>query len=122
VVLLVDEYDKPMLDHLKKPEVAEQMRFVLRSFYDVFKFLDEYLHFVFITGVSKFTQTSIFSGMNNLHDISMTEQAATLCGYTKAEVEANFISHVQAVAAKLGKTSSETIQILEEWYDGYSFE
>jgi hypothetical protein len=122
VVLLVDEYDKPILDHLKNPKFAEEMRLHLRSFYDVFKYLDEYLHFVFITGVSKFTQTSIFSGLNNLKDLSTTEQAATLCGYTKAEIETNFQPHLAAFATKLGKTIFEIIEILEKWYDGYSFE
>lgn len=122
VVLLVDEYDKPILDHLKDPEVAEQMRIYLRNFYDVFKFLDNYLHFVFLTGVSKFTQTSIFSGLNNLHDLSMKDLTATLCGYTKQEIEKNFEHHVQNFASKLGVSGAEIIDMLEHWYDGYIFE
>ncbi len=121
-VILVDEYDKPIIDHLDNPVIAEEMRKLLRDFYQIIKDLDQYLYFVFITGVSKFTQTSIFSGMNNLHDITVTEQAATLCGYTKAEIECNFIPHLEAFATKHGKSSSEVVELLEQWYDGYSFE
>lgn len=122
VVLLIDEYDKPILDHLQNPEIAEEMRTLLRSFYDVLKYLDEYLHFVFITGVSKFTQTSIFSGLNNLFDLSMTNQAATLCGYTKIEIETNFASHLEVFAKKQNLSVSQTVNELEKWYNGYSFE
>lgn len=122
VVMLVDEYDKPIIDHFDNPQLAEQMRIALREFYQVLKDLDQYLYFVFITGVSKFTQTSIFSGLNNLKDLSLTEQAATLCGYTKAEIESNFVPYLEAFASKYGKSSFEVVQILEEWYDGYSFE
>jgi hypothetical protein len=121
VVLLVDEYDKPILDHLKDPAVAEQMRVALRNFYDVFKYLDNYLHFVFITGVSKFTQTSIFSGLNNLHDLSNHPRTATLCGYTKEEIKHNFGQHIQAFADKINVSFSEIVNMLEHWYDGYSF-
>lgn len=122
VVLLVDEYDKPILDHIKEPVVAEQMRSALRNFYDVFKYLDNYLHFVFITGVSKFTQTSIFSGLNNLNDISTKNLTATLCGYTKKEIEKNFEQYIQNFASELGVSEAEIISLLEHWYDGYSFE
>lgn len=122
VVLLVDEYDKPILDHLKNPVVAEEMRTLLRSFYDVFKYLDEHLHFVFITGVSKFTQTSIFSGLNNLFDLSITNQAATLCGYTKAEIEIYFGEYLKVFAQKQRLSIAETVDELEKWYNGYSFE
>lgn len=122
VVILVDEYDKPIIDHLDDIVIAEAMRKMLRDFYQIIKDLDPYLYFVFITGVSKFTQTSIFSGMNNLHDITVTEEAATLCGYTKAEIEFNFIPHLEAFATKHGKSSFEVVELLEKWYDGYSFE
>lgn len=122
VVLLVDEYDKPMLDHLKAPDIAEQMRTLLRSFYDVFKSLDEYLHFVFIIGVSKFTQTSIFSGLNNLKDLTVGSQAALLCGYTKPEIEKKFQKHIELFAGKLGVSPAAIIRKLQDWYDGYSFE
>lgn len=122
VVLLVDEYDKPILDHLNDPEVAEQMRTSLRNFYDVFKFLDNCLHFVFLTGVSKFTQTSIFSGLNNLYDLSLDEQTATLCGYTKQEIKDNFKPHLESFAIKLGASQVDVVDMLESWYDGYSFE
>ncbi|MCA9507655.1 MAG: AAA family ATPase, partial [Myxococcales bacterium] len=122
VVILIDEYDKPVVDHLDKPVNAEAMRFALREFYQVIKDLDGYLYFVFITGISKFTQTSIFSGLNNLKDISVGERTATLCGYTKKEIELNFDDYLQEFAARLNVTLSEIINMLEHWYDGYSFE
>ncbi len=121
VALLVDEYDKPILDHLKNPEVAEQMRTALRSFYDVFKYLDEYLCFVFITGVSKFTQTSLFSGLNNLNDLSGHPKAATVCGYTKAELSENFQEHLEVMAKSRKSSVANLIQEFETWYNGYSF-
>lgn len=122
VVILVDEYDKPIIDHLDDPALAEATRVALRGFYQVFKDLDQYLHFIFITGVSKFTQTSIFSGLNNLFDLTTTQQAATLCGYTKQEIEQNFVPHLEDFANKLSEKVTQTMGTLEEWYDGYSFE
>lgn len=121
VALLVDEYDKPILDHLKTPEIAEQMRTHLRSFYDVFKHLDQCLYFIFITGVSKFTQTSIFSGLNNLNDLSMHPRAATLCGYTKDELVKYFQEHLSNMAQARKVSFDQMIQEFEIWYNGYSF-
>lgn len=121
VVLLVDEYDKPILDHLQKPDIAEEMRVKLRNFYDVFKHLDEHLYFIFITGVSRFTQTSIFSGLNNLFDLSTHTKTATLCGYTKDELIRDFKEHIAHMAEVRNSTIDQIIREFEMWYNGYCF-
>ncbi len=86
VVLLIDEYDYPILQHIHQPVIAEEMRETLKSFYAVIKGLDPYLKFVFVTGVSKFSKTSLFSGLNNLEDMSLNATCNTLLGYTKTEI------------------------------------
>ena len=78
VVILIDEYDKPILDHLENIELAKTQRDVLRNFYTVIKGMDQHLKFVLLTGVTKFSKTSVFSGLNNLNDISMKSEAAEL--------------------------------------------
>ncbi len=121
VVVLIDEYDKPILDHLKNIEEAQKQRDVLRSFYGVLKGLDAYLHFILLTGVSKFSKTSIFSGLNNLNDISMKPEAATLLGYTEDELKHYFSGYIEA-AAKEHETSKQVIvQEMRHWYNGYRF-
>jgi ABC-type long-subunit fatty acid transport system fused permease/ATPase subunit len=87
VVVLIDEYDKPILDVIEDVELAEAKRDILKGFYGVMKGADEYLHFVFLTGVTRFSKVGVFSGLNNLDDISMVEKYATLCGITQAELE-----------------------------------
>ena len=98
VVIIVDEYDKPIVDHITNPELVAEMRVILRSFYTMFKSLDEHLRFVFLTGVSKFSKTSIFSGLNNLRDLTFHEKASTLLGYTQEELEYYFTDHVSNAA------------------------
>jgi hypothetical protein len=95
VVVLIDEYDKPILDHLQDTETAEANREVLRGFYGILKSMDPFLRFTFITGVTKFTKTSIFSGLNNLLDITMTTAYSNICGYV-----GNGISAVERSAEK----------------------
>ncbi|GHT05476.1 hypothetical protein AGMMS49525_12830 [Bacteroidia bacterium] len=90
VVVLIDEYDKPIIDNLTDLDKADKIRAILHAFYQVMKAADEHLRFVFLTGVSKFSKVSIFSGLNNLRDITLDEQYATICGYTQAELESNF--------------------------------
>jgi hypothetical protein len=82
VVVLIDEYDKPILDNITNVQEAQAQQVILKSFYDVLKSVDKYLRAIFVTGVTKFTRTSIFSGLNNLNDITMAPEAATLLGYT----------------------------------------
>jgi len=111
VVILVDEYDKPILDNIEDTEVARVMRDELKSFYSVIKGADEYLKFVFITGVSKFSQVSLFSGLNNIEDITLHHNYSTICGYTQSDLEDKFKDHL--VGADMKK--------MKEWYNGYKF-
>lgn len=111
VVVLVDEYDKPILDNLTKPEVVKEMRDGLRDFYSVIKGSDSYLKFVFLTGVSKFSHVSIFSNLNNLKDISLTKEYGAICGYTQEELENSFGEHLDGIDP----------DELRQWYNGYSF-
>lgn len=122
VVLLIDEYDKPIIDHIHTPEIADNMRNQLRTFYGVIKDLDPYLKFVFITGVSKFSQTSIFSGLNNLHDLTMEKSAATLFGCTKQELELTFAEPLNAMAHHLDITYQQLLDQITLWYNGYCFD
>ncbi len=111
VVVLIDEYDKPILDNLTNKEMAFEIREGLRNFYSVIKGSDEYLRFAFLTGVSKFTKTSIFSGLNNITDITLDEQYGNICGYTQNDIENSFLPYLNGV----------NMEKLKEWYDGYNF-
>ena len=95
VVVLVDEYDKPILDNIEDTPSAKLMREELKNFYSVIKESDEYLKFVFITGVSKFSKVSLFSGLNNIQDITLNPNYATICGYTQNDVETVFSKHLE---------------------------
>ena len=121
IVVLIDEYDAPLLTVLHDSERLEPMRTLLQSFYSPLKKLDQYLRFVFITGISKFSQLSIFSQLNNLNNISMLPQYAGICGITERELKDNF----QEGIAELGKannlTKDEVLEKLKLKYDGYCF-
>ena len=119
-VLLVDEYDKPLLGHLGKPDVDE-IRDALKAFYSVIKTNEGMQRFAFITGVSKFSKVSIFSDLNNLNEFSMDARVGTLFGYTHEEVKANFPESLAALGAKLGLDAEATFAKLVHWYDGYLF-
>ena len=121
VVLLVDEYDKPLLGHLMKPDVVE-FRDELKAFYSVIKTLEAKQRFTFITGVSKFSKVSIFSDLNNLKDWTMLPQVATLFGYTHDEVLKYFPGRIHALAEANGLTDEAAFGKIIEWYDGYKFE
>lgn len=121
VVILIDEYDKPIMDHINNPEIAEKNREVLKSFYDVIKGQDENLHAIFVTGVSKFAKTSIFSGINNLNDISQDDIAASLLGYTQQEVEHYLTPYITDMAKARGKSQQEIFAEMKQWYNGYRF-
>ncbi|MBM3886534.1 AAA family ATPase [Candidatus Dependentiae bacterium] len=122
VVVIIDEYDKAILDHIINLDLANQMREILKELYTALKSLDQYLRFVFITGVTKFAKTSIFSGINNLQDISLSPIAATMCGFTHEELSANFQAFIQALAEKRKLSQEETIDQLRRWYNGYCFD
>ena len=110
VVVLIDEYDKPILDNITRP-VAETIRDGLASFYSVLKEANQYLKFVFLTGVSKFSRTNIFSKLNNLVDISLRKEFGDICGYTQNEMQETFKEYLVDVDLKKVK----------QWYDGYNF-
>ena len=120
VVLLVDEYDKPLLGHLGKPDVND-IRDELKAFYSVIKTCEGLQRFAFMTGVSKFSKVSIFSDLNNLNEFSMDARVATLFGYTHEEVKANFPASLAALGAKQGLDAEATFARLVQWYDGYRF-
>ncbi len=111
VVLLIDEYDKPMIDNIGNLELALQMRDELRGFYSVIKAADEHLRFVMLTGVSKFSKVSIFSGLNNLEDISLNPDYGSICGYTEEDLNKVFAEYLQDVDREQ----------LRHWYNGYNF-
>jgi len=121
VVILIDEYDKPIIDHIGNLEEATKYQAILRSFYTTVKSLERHLHFVFLTGVSKFAKTSVFSGINNLNDISLKPEAAQLLGYTHEEIQYYLHSYCENFAQKINKSSEEIIQSLTSWYNGYRF-
>jgi len=111
VVILVDEYDKPILDNIENPEVAREMRDELKNFYSIIKGADEFLKFVFITGVSKFSKVSLFSGLNNIQDITLNPNYATICGYRQEDVETVFANHLEG----------QDFAKIKKWYNGYKF-
>ena len=121
MVLLVDEYDKPLLGHLGKEDVND-IRDALKEFYSVIKTCEGYQRFAFITGVSKFSKVSISSDLNNLNEFSMDARVALLFGYTHEEVKANFPESLAALGEKLGLDAEATFAKLVKWYDGYRFE
>ncbi|GAP71810.1 hypothetical protein SAMD00024442_19_10 [Candidatus Symbiothrix dinenymphae] len=122
VVILIDEYDKPIIDNLSNLDIADANRLVLHDFYQVMKAADEHLHFIFLTGVSKFSKVSIFSGLNNLCDITLDAQFATICGYTQAELESYFDPYIEQLAQKNQWTKQKTVDEIRHWYDGYSWD
>ncbi len=111
VVILVDEYDKPILDNITQTDIARNMRDGLKNLYSVIKAQDAHIHFVFLTGVSKFSKVSLFSGLNNLHDITVDRRYSALCGYTEQDLDCVF-------AAEL--TGLDRAQI-RAWYNGYNW-
>ncbi len=121
VVLLVDEYDYAILRHIHDKDAANAIRETLKNFYSAIKDLDEYLRFVFLTGISKFPKTSIFSGLNNLNDISLSSTYNTILGYTAPEIVDNFEQHLVHSADKLECSMQELLEEIRVWYDGYQF-
>jgi len=121
VVVLIDEYDKPLLDTLHRPELHQTYKEILHGFYSVLKGNSDYLRFVFLTGVTRFSKVGIFSGLNHLNDISMDGNMAGLCGITEAELEANFAPELEEFAAKEKLSREEMIAKLKKHYDGYLF-
>ena len=122
VVILVDEYDKPLLQTMGvNEELNEQYRNTLKAFYSVIKTCDEYIRFAFLTGVTKFSKISIFSDLNNLNDISLLPKYAGICGISQSELEATFAPEIEALAQANELTLDETLKRLKQNYDGYCF-
>jgi hypothetical protein len=121
VVVLVDEYDKPIVEYMDNLEMATKNREILRNFFGVLKSSDAFLHFVFLTGVSKFARVSIFSDLNNLRDITFSPQFATLLGYTQQELESHFAKEIENLSVELGIEKAQLLAKIKIWYNGYSW-
>ncbi len=121
VVILVDEYDKPLLDLQDFNEIFEKNQRTLKSFYGNMKSMDQYIRFAFITGVARFSKVSIFSDLNNLKDISMDDEYADICGWTEKELLDKFHSGIKALAEKRKEDFETTVEVLRNYYDGYLF-
>ena len=111
VVVLVDEYDKPILDNISDPQTARQMRDGLRNLYSVIKGQDAHIRFAFLTGVSKFSKVSLFSGLNNLKDITVDARYSALCGYTEADLDQVFVPELEGLDREQ----------IRAWYNGYNW-
>ena len=120
-VVLIDEYDKPLLRHLSRPDITA-FRDELKPFYGVIKYAEEKQRFSFLTGVSKFSKVSIFSDLNNLIDLTMSSGEAALLGYTHEELKRCFPDTLKKIAAANGLTPEEAFEKIIAWYDGYRFE
>jgi hypothetical protein len=121
VVVLIDEYDKPLIDNIEDFELAKKNRIILQQFYAILKAEDKHLKFVFLTGVTKFSKVSVFSGLNNLIDLSMLEQFSALLGYTREELIKYFSDDIEELAVKRGLTVEDCYSKIKEWYNGYLF-
>lgn len=121
VVVLIDEYDKPLLQALTNEALMNEYRVMLKAFYSVLKSADRYLRFVFLTGVTKFAQVSVFSDLNQLNDISMDSTYATVCGITLNELKSNFEPELETIAANNGLSYNEAVDEMTRLYDGYYF-
>ena len=122
VVILIDEYDKPILDNITNLQKANEMREVLRSFYTMIKSCGNYLRFVFITGISKFSKTGVFSAMNNLSDISLDREYGDITGYTQDELKFYFRDWIDSASQKMEISPDSLLVRLKDYYDGFSFD
>jgi hypothetical protein len=121
VVILVDEYDKPVLQAIDNDALQDTYRSILKGLYGALKSKDRYIKFAFLTGVTKFSKVSVFSDLNNLYDISMNRLYTSICGITDAELDTLFVPYIQRLADTLGQTYDEVRTELRERYDGYHF-
>ena len=111
VVILIDEYDKPILDNIENPDIAREIREGLKNFYSVIKDCDQYLKFVFLTGISKFSKVSLFSVLNNLEDITLDPDCATICGYTHDELSVTFADRLLGGGYSEAKAMVQWLQL-----------
>ena len=122
VVILIDEYDKPIIDFIEKKQVATDNRDILRNFYSTIKGADKYIKFAFITGVSKFSKVSVFSGLNNLNDITLDDNYSAMLGYTDAELTGYFEQETTNMANHMGVKKNFLLGHIRKWYNGYSWD
>ena len=121
VAVLIDEYDKPILDNILDEKKAEEIREVLRYFYTIFKSQDGNLQFLMLTGVTKFSKVSIFSGLNHPEDLTLSDAVSGLLGYTQAELEYTFMPWIERLATELGTSVEAQLEKIKLWYNGYRF-
>ena len=121
VVVLIDEYDKPIIENIENKELAIEFREVLKGFYTIIKACDEHIRFVLLTGVSKFSKAGVFSGLNNLEDISMDIRYSSLLGISGQEMETCFERHIDQFAKIEEITNAELVEKITYWYDGFCF-
>ncbi|MDR3222930.1 MAG: ATP-binding protein [Methanobrevibacter sp.] len=122
VVVLIDEYDAPIINKITNNKLANENREILQNFYNVLKTSEEYIKFVFVTGISKFTKTSIFSKFNNLTELTLDDDYSTICGMTHNELKNYYGDHIQVMADKNNYTYEETLDKINYFYDGYSWD
>ncbi|MDR3001227.1 MAG: ATP-binding protein [Fibromonadaceae bacterium] len=122
VVLIIDEYDNPYTTYSNKPDIAEEVRTLLRDFYKQIKVCEQYLKFVFITGITKTAKTGVFSTLNNLADISLDENYGEMCGLTEEEIYKNFTPHLEAFANKEKISFKDLMKKIKDHYDGFCFD
>ncbi|MDR0912968.1 MAG: ATP-binding protein [Methanobrevibacter sp.] len=122
VVILIDEYDSPIVSNLENPELVESYQKTLNTFYKAIKESDEYIKFVLVTGISKFSKVSAFSALNHLTDITLSEKYSCICGYTQEELELNFKEYIDDLAISNGLSNEEVLEKIKQWYDGYSWD
>ena len=121
VVILVDEYDKPLLETIENEELNQANRATLRAFYEVIKQCDGAIHFALLTGITKFSKTTLFSSVNNLKDITLQDLFAAICGFTEQELTDNFAPEIEALATAQKSSVEKTLETLKKKYDGYCF-
>jgi hypothetical protein len=124
IVLLIDEYDKPIIDYLENHVIdkAKEHQRIMKTFYSVLKDAGSHLRMVFITGVSKFSKVSIFSDLNHLDDITIDGRFVNLVGYTQNELETNFKSYIDEIAVTLNTPKPELLDLMRKWYNGFSWD
>jgi len=122
VVVLIDEYDKAIIDNITNVKVLKDIQRILKNFYGVLKANDAYIELLFVAGVSKFSGTSLFSGFNNPDDLTLDYKYALICGISQEELERNFSEHIDEAAKFLKYTKNKLLNKLKSWYDGYSWD
>jgi len=121
VVILVDEYDKPLLETIENEELNQANRATLRAFYEVIKQCDGAIHFALLTGITKFSKTTLFSSVNNLNDISLLDEFAGVCGFTEQELKQHLTPEIEQLAQAQKSSVEKTLETLKKKYDGYCF-